>query len=225
MKGKKQQEPLLVETEERYRKFEISPTSQFFLYGKGSNDDYFGEVRRVKNELRELAYGNVYNYNKEIETVAKKRRNVVSAVVLATAIAALIIAVLGIVFKEAWFLTATSASLIDVIKPLFSGSTEPTVTAAAVTGAITLFMTVAVFIGAVASLKKPFTGKIMKTGCFVWLLSEILLWIFVTASGTLSEVGLHFAMLFAFVATIAAAAGRKKIKTEGNQGGRFLRSR
>lgn len=210
MKGKKQQEPLLSEREERYRKFEVSPTSQFFLYGKGSNDDYFGEVRRVKNELRELAYGNVYNYNKEIETVAKKRLNVVSAVVLAMTIAALIVAVAGIVFNEVWFLTADGASIVDTVKPLFSGDAFPMSTAAAVTGLITVIMTVAVLAGAAASLKKPYTGKIMKAACFVWLLSEILLWIFVTASGMLSAAGLHFAILFAFVATVTAAAGRKK---------------
>lgn len=224
MKEKKKNSSLL-QPEERYQKFEVSPTSQFFLYGKGSNDDYFGEVRRVKNELRELAYGNVYNYNKEIETVAKKRINIASAVVLATTIAAFIFAVAGIIFNEGLFLTADGASIVDAIKPLFSGRTDAVVTAVAVTGLITLCLNVAVFIGAVASLKKPWTGKMMKTGCFVWLLSEVLLWIFVTAGGTLSEAGLHFAMLFAFVATIAAAAGKKKIKTEGNQGGRFLRSR
>ena len=126
MKEKKKNSSLL-QPEERYQKFEVSPTSQFFLYGKGSNDDYFGEVRRVKNELRELAYGNVYNYNKEIETVAKKRINIASAVVLATTIAAFIFAVAGIIFNEGLFLTADGASIVDAIKPLFSGSTDAVV--------------------------------------------------------------------------------------------------
>lgn len=224
MKEKKKNSSLL-QPEERYEKFEISPTSQFFLYGKGSNDDYFGEVRRVKNELRELAYGNGYNYNKEIETVAKKGLNIASAVVLATTILTLITALAGIIFKEVFFLTADGASIIDVIKPLFGGNADGLTSAIAAVGLITLCLTVAVLAGSVASLKKPRTGKIMKTGCFVWLVSEVLLWILLTASGTLSEAGLHFAILFAFVATVAAAAGKKKIKTEENQGGRFLRSR
>lgn len=78
-----------VEEEKRtdYVGYDMSATSEFYIYGRGNAEDYDRSVRRLREDLRELAYGERHEIEEEVVPVKKKKNGGAIAVAVLSAVA------------------------------------------------------------------------------------------------------------------------------------------
>lgn len=199
-----------------YVDYELSPGSEHFLYGKGGNDEYAREVRRVKSQLREAIYGEYYDYEQEAED-KKFKINVSALIAIILSVVALCIALIGkIATLESVFYLAEGKDgitlVVDFIKAISGTETPKTELYIGLFATAYIAIDVLIIIGGALILRKRGTGKLIRLLTAVAFLLCVAIVGAELAAAQAVPVGIMILTLLAFVAFISTAAGGKKIR-------------
>ncbi len=194
--------------------FELSPSSEYFLYGKGGSDEYAREIRRIKTQLREAIYGDYYDYEQEAED-KKFKINVSALIIFILSVAALIVTLIGkIASVGSIFHVAQDKDGITLIMDCinaFSGA--QTANMGFYIGLFALIYTVVdvlMIIGSALIIRKRGTGKLMRLSTVVAFIVCVAAVATEIADMQTVPVGIMILTVSAFLQVIAAAAGGKK---------------
>lgn len=218
--AKKQENAEIQQLSGRIEKYQISPTSEYFIYGRGGNDEYTREVRRIKAELRVKAYGERYAYeNQEPEPKVRKKINGAAVTVLICGLLSLIIMIAGkfgslngylylTESKDAITLIAGTAKAFEVFglgiefgKGMFA--------------LLSVVLATLALLGGIIAIHSKGTGKVIRAGTFFWFVAEAILAILVLVAAESLTAGLSILMTLSLTAMLAAAFGGKKERRKG----------
>lgn len=212
-----------VETQQlsgRIEKYQISPTSEYFIYGRGGNDEYAREVRRIKAELRVKAYGERYAYeNQEPEPKVRKRINGAAVTILICALLSLIIMIAGKFGSLGGYLYLTESkdaiTLIADSATAFKSFGLGIEYGKGMFALLSIALAALALLGGIVAIRTKGTGKVMRAGTFFWFLAEAILAILVLVAAESLTAGLSILMTLSLTAMLAAAFGGKKERRKG----------
>lgn len=196
-----------------YERVELSPTTEYFLYGRGGGEEYAREIRRIKSELRETAYGEYYDYEAEEEERKKKKRvNAAGIVVFAAGILSIIIMALGrLTGADGWFFVTEGTDAVTLINGLFGNISALNMDFGfGVCAAAAVLFSAAAVIGGAACVRSAGVGKLMRAGTFLWFCSELTLAVLGLIDMQSLPEGLFVILILSLTAVLAAAFGGKK---------------
>lgn len=206
------------ETRRRSGSYEISPTSKYFLYGKGSDEEYNREIRRIKTELRERAYGERYDYEAEAQKNRKKRPNAAAIILFVlSALTVLIMALGRLSGLDGWLRMTETADGITLIKGFVScvtGSVFDMTFGFGLCACIVALTSVVMMIYGVAKARGAYIGGFARLIACLQFATLIALLALALVDGDTVPGGLMILLIMSFAALITAAAGRKRTEVK-----------
>lgn len=190
--------------------YSMSPASEYYIYGRGKEEDLSREVSRVKSELRQMVYGKSYEKQDKPQKKEQQKINVgISVISIAMLISALILLLSRIPGLDMLFIVKGSDSL-NLIAELFSGDGTALTMGMGILTAVILLLSAAGVIGGAVALRTTGAGNVMRIGLLILLLAEIAIAVIDLIVEKTMPIGLIILLSLAIISMLTACIDRKK---------------